>query len=426
MDHTSTKYRKKQFTLVVIFFPAFLISCNQSSTENGIDIVVFNQNNFDLSHHSLIVDLNDQPETNWIKNNMIVGRTGNNNVLPIQVIDPNSFHAGRRLSIRIDLKAESSLDILLRKKTDSDSVSSENQTLAELWYKTGGHFENNEYVGGSEFKSFRSLRVPDECTDHSYFIKYEGPGWESDKIGYRLYLDWRNAIDIYGKKVDTIVLPFVGQDGYESYHEMADWGMDILKVGNSLGIGSLGYWDGIKANRVAETDSVLCTIGESGALFSEVLIDYYGWKINNTSIDLYTSLSIKAGSRATKYSIRYTGEPDHLCTGIVKSENTEFFNSKNDSGWNYMATWGNQSLADDMLGMAIIYRTKEFARLAEDEYSHVVIFNPGEGDLEYYFLAAWEKEPDGIKTKEDFLNYLDQQTKLLNNPVEIQVLHNKK
>ncbi|MBK7700210.1 MAG: DUF4861 family protein [Saprospiraceae bacterium] len=27
---------------------------------------------------------------------------------------------------------------------------------------------------------------------------------------------------------------------HENYHEMQDWGMDILKVGNSLGAGAIG------------------------------------------------------------------------------------------------------------------------------------------------------------------------------------------
>ena len=33
-----------------------------------------------------------------------------------------------------------------------------------------------------------------------------------------------------------MVLQDVGQDGYDSYHEMADWGMDVLKVGDAAGV----------------------------------------------------------------------------------------------------------------------------------------------------------------------------------------------
>ncbi len=102
-----------------------------------------------------------------------------------------------------------------------------------------------EYQGG-EFKPVGKLLVDEKHTDHSFDIQFEGPGWESDKIGYRIYLDWRNAIDIFGKKTDAMVLHNVGLDGFDSYHEMQDWGVDILKVGSALGIGTLAFWDGEK------------------------------------------------------------------------------------------------------------------------------------------------------------------------------------
>jgi hypothetical protein len=294
--------------------------------------------------------------------------------------------------------------------SDSDSLS-QKRTLAELWYKTGGHFEGGKYIGGTEFRKFNSLRVPDECTDHSFYMKYEGPGWESDKIGYRLYLDWRNAIDIFGKKVDTLVLPYIGQDGYESYHLMSDWGQDILKVGESLGIGTLGYWDGKRAQRIAETDSVICRIAQDGNDRSEVQIDYYGWKIDNTSVNLSSSLSIEAGSRDTKYLIEFEGTLPNLCTGIVKMEETATILGKNNKGWNYLATWGKQSLAGDSLGLAVLFKADQLKEITSDEVSHVIVLTPENNRLEYRFLGVWEQEPGGIKTKKEFVTYLDQLTK---------------
>ncbi|MEJ2307675.1 MAG: DUF4861 family protein, partial [candidate division WOR-3 bacterium] len=116
------------------------------------------------------------------------------------------------------------------------------RTQAILSIKCGGEWKVNKYVGGT-FKDTNSLKTPPGHTDHSEFIRFEGPGWESDKVGYRLYLDWRNGTDIFGKKVDDMVLQDVGQDGFESYHEMSPWGMDILKVGDALGIGAVGKWE---------------------------------------------------------------------------------------------------------------------------------------------------------------------------------------
>ncbi len=79
------------------------------------------------------------------------------------------------------------------------------RTQAELSHKTGGQFVNREYAGGS-FQNVEYLRVPPEHKDHSWFIRYEGPGWESDKVGYRFYLDQRNATDVFGKLTTDMVL----------------------------------------------------------------------------------------------------------------------------------------------------------------------------------------------------------------------------
>jgi len=74
-------------------------------------------------------------------------------------------------------------------------------------------FKNGKYLGG-RFQNFSRVRIPDDHTDHNALFKYEGPGWESDKVGYRLYIDWRNRIDIFGKQTNDLVLSNVGINGF--------------------------------------------------------------------------------------------------------------------------------------------------------------------------------------------------------------------
>ena len=293
------------------------------------------------------------------------------------------------------------------------------RTQAELSHKFGGKFVGKEYEGG-KFKNVQSFRVPPGFMDHSWYIRYEGPGWESDKVGYRFYLDWRNAIDIWGKKVPDIILQNVGLDGFDSYHEMSDWGMDILKVGESLGIGSIAIWDQDKANRVSVTDSVICYIIANGPVYSQIQTKYYGWKIGNQKYDLISDLSITAGSRLTKHSLLISDSPSNLCTGIVKLPETMLI-KKFDGGseWTYFATYGKQSLAEDSLGMAVLYKNSDLIELNEDSLNHVVILKPIDGKLEYYFLAAWEKEPGGIQNEAEFVQYLDNVVTELNTPLKV-------
>ena len=169
-------------------------------------------------------------------------------------------------------------EFAIRSRSAQDAVLSfPKRTQAELSIKKGGHFENRKYIGGA-FENVSSLRVPDEHTDHSFYIRYEGPGWESDMVGFRFYLDWRNATDVFGKKTEQMIMQNVGLDGFDSYHEMQTWGMDVLKVGSSLGLGTIGTFYGDKAIRVDKTDSVTCQIVENGNIYSSIKTNYYGWK----------------------------------------------------------------------------------------------------------------------------------------------------
>lgn len=298
------------------------------------------------------------------------------------------------------------------------------RTQAEISVRTGGKFENNKYVGGSAFQNIDSLRVPDEHTDHSFYIRYEGPGWESDLIGYRLYLDWRNAIDIFAKTTDDMVLQNVGQDGFDSYHEMADWGMDVLKVGKSLGIGSLSTFHNGQANRVDKTDSVISKILENGVVYSAVQNDYFGWEVAEKKVDVLSKLSIHAGTRLSHYEVTLEGDQlDNMSTGIGKDlDKAKLFTSEGGNGkWGYIATYGDQSLNDDKLGLAVLFSNDDFVEFTEDEHSHVVKLKPNAGKMDYYFLGAWELEPNGITNEEDFIHYINKTAEELANPVKVSV-----
>lgn len=342
------------------------------------------------------------------------------NELPSQAIDSDDDGSLDRITFAADFApGENKTITVSNSKTREKHRNYPKRTQAELSHKFGGKWESRKYLGG-EFRNVDFVHVPDEHTDHSFFFRYEGPGWESDKVGYRFYLDWRNAIDIFGKKSPEMVLQNVGQDGFDSYHEMAEWGMDILKVGESLGIGSIGMWHDGKVFRVSETDSVTCEIVANGPVYSQIQTEYFGWQVGGSKYDLTSNLSIMAGSRMSRHDVNITGDAGNLCTGLVKHENAELLVSDADGGgWRYLANYGKQSLADDNLGMAIMFRESDLIEITEDALSHVVVLKRQGGELSYYFLAAWEQEMDGITNKEEFLDYLKSEITKLNEPIVV-------
>ncbi len=292
------------------------------------------------------------------------------------------------------------------------------KTYAEISVKEGGKWEGRKYIGGA-YKNVQKLKLAPEHTDHSFDIRYEGPGWESNKIGYRLYLDWRNAIDIFGKKTETIVLPQVGQDNFDSYHEMSDWGADILKAGKGIGIGSIDRYVNNQRLHFYEVDSTIAYV-TNDVKKSSVKVNYFGWKTASDKIDFTSELTIKPDQRFTQHKIRPSKEIKGICTGIVKQKNTVLLKkgSKNKK-WAYIATYGTQSLVPDKLGMAIFYETSTIENLVDAEFDHLLIFKPTTESVSFYFLGAWEQEKDGIKSQGEFSSYLDKKLAELNNKNKI-------
>lgn len=397
----------KKIFFTTLFFLSFIFVFAHTNS-----IVIDNKSKNTLVDYTVEIPLS---ELNLPAGNYIV--TYNNNVYPVEIIY-NLNNTPKAIFPVHEIKAGETQKYYIKQGTANQYPK---RTYAELAHKIGGKFEPNEpkkrieYIGGYSWVKPNNLRVPDNFTDHAYYIKYEGPGWESDKVAFRFYLDWRNGIDVFGKKTPQIVLPFVGVDGYDNYHNMADWGMDNMKVGKSLGIGSIAMWDGEKAERVEKRDSVFCYITADGKIRSQVATDYYGWTVKDTKCNLKSLISIDAGSRASHMELLTDKSVKNLATGIIKSKNAEFFKSDNSKEWSYIATFGKQSLNNDMQGLVIFYKTAQLAELTEDALNHVVVLKPDNGYVEYYFMPTWELDWQAVPDKAKFQECINEVLARLNN-----------
>jgi hypothetical protein len=323
----------------------------------------------------------------------------------------------------IDIPAKSKKNIVIKAYTGNDPIQYKNRTYAELSPKKGGVYFDGKFRG-SEFENVSRYKVPAIHKDHDALFKYEGPGWESELVGYRFYLDWRNATDIFGKKIYELLLKNVGTHDTvaadDSYHNMQDWGMDIFKVGSSLGIGSIGMWADDKVNMVSKTDSVIFQLNENGPIRSTIETNYFGWLVNSKKYDLSAKLSINAGSRLTKCDLKIENA-ENIVTGLAKYEGTSYVESKCNGDWQYISVFGKQSLNNDNMGIALFYNKKSLMELSEDNLSYLVKLKPDDGKVTYYFAAAWELEPKPLSTEKEFINYLDSELNVLNNPITVEI-----
>lgn len=249
------------------------------------------------------------------------------------------------------------------------------------------------------YKTVNSFDVPASHTIGDGLFPYEGIGWENGLVGYRLYLDGRLVSDIFGKQTPAPALAGIGQHG--SYHALAPWGMDVLKVGPSLGIGGLGVMRAGEPRQFGTISTLSATVDKDGG-------DQGAFTITANGIDAGPGVSgavtarymIARGSPMTRVRVNASGNLP-LVSGIVMHDGAEFWQSDVTTGaWQYLASWGQQSENKDGLGLALFYRTDQASYRGLGNATHFVTFSNSE--FEYGFVAAWERDPMKVNSRAAF------------------------
>ncbi|KMT63764.1 glycoside hydrolase family 88 protein [Catenovulum maritimum] len=419
--------------LFVFFSSLFTSSCSTTEPENNKEInqtqinspfiaqiSLTNPSNFARNDEASFFSIESLGLNSYdprVKNLTV---SANGTSIPSQVIDTDNDGLKDELVVLNQYASAQSLDLIVT--SDKKLQVQTKRTQAEISRKVGGEWQGKKYVGG-RFENVTELVPPKQYTDHGEYIRYEGTGIESDKVAYRFYLDWRNGFDIFGKTEQELALQNIGHDGYQSYHEMNDWGMDILKVGKSVGIGGYGYWDGNKIIRVSEVDSWRSKIVENGDIYSLIQLDYKGWQVTpKQKVDLTSRISMTAGSRLAHVELESSEKIKEFAVGLVKHKGTQLITGDlnvNGSAWVYMASYGEQSLNKDNLGMVIFIQKRNIDKITQDKHNYVIATKSKINKLEYYFAAAWDKEPEGIKSLAEFKDYIDQQAERLTRKIRV-------
>ena len=292
----------------------------------------------------------------------------------------------------------------------------------------GLNLERDSIPAGQPNTDFSKQKLPNMLT--------EGPAWENDKVGFRLYMDMRNQKDVWGKRTSRMVLDEVGTDHTNSYHKLGDWGMDILIVGKSLSAGALA------ANVPLQGRDTLVRLGgkNMGKMVYEKVSDgpiraifrmhYPEWNMlgDGKFASLTEEISIWGGQFFYKSKVTLTGAPEktQLVTGMVSlsaKQAYEFFNKKVATLYSYDLQTDNK----DHLGMAVAMPKKKWVKFGNIGNEGVDIKNSytaftkldKENSVTFNFHAAWELTDDAFKTMAGFKDYIETQASLEANPIKV-------
>lgn len=242
-------------------------------------------------------------------------------------------------------------------------------------------------------------------THAKFTTRFEGMGWESDITAWRLYFDKRNAIDLFGKRRPGLYLDMFGSAEYD-YHEESPFGRDIYKIGNALGIGSVGALVDGKVVKVSEVSDRSWRIVADGPVRSIVQLIYKGWKVGDRSVDLTSRMTIWAGERGFEHRISATNSDGLvLVTGLPRKPGLSEITKADVGGSSQIVgTWGHQvlmtgatateSLPDQNLGLMIFLSplNSDSAPLPADPDNYLAPVRQNNGVARWYVAAAWDQE----------------------------------
>lgn len=238
----------------------------------------------------------------------------------------------------------------------------------------------------------------------SAIYQMEGPAWENDIVGFRNYYDARNGMDVFGKRSSEMVLDKAGIDG-QNYHELDDWGMDILKVGNSLGAGAIALGIGEEIYRVGPAEEAGFRLITEGPVRSVFDLTFKGVPAGDRSYDIVHRIAIYAGDHFYRSKVWVEGlqGDEVLYTGIVDMHELPVFDVDSE-GFKIFGTHGNQGFKDEVLGLGVIIPAHQFLHYKAAPKSgegiietHMTALQLSEGvPAEYAFVAGWELQNAGF------------------------------
>lgn len=272
----------------------------------------------------------------------------------------------------------------------------------------------------------------------------DGPSWENDRVGFRHYLDGRNAKDLFGKKTSSMSPEDVGLDAAgaveDNYHVMEDWGRDILAVGNSVGLGGYALINETEFMRLGVTveDSInnvektTFHIDVEGPVNSIISYGYNNWKPNNRTYSVKETTSIWPGIYGFKNTVSVsglTGDED-LAVGLVNI-NTDHSLGVLDENSKYVVLYTHDKQTYNKewwLGMALILPKDKYLGFTQapktGPLSNSFLAKLKIEDnqpVSYYAIAGWELSDEKFSNETYFTYYLKKLTGQLSAVVEIEV-----
>lgn len=349
------------------------------------------------------------------ENRLVVTREGKQ--VPSQMDDLDQDGKWDELALVLDFGPSEALTVQIGVKPAAERALYPNKTNLHL-----GINNNGSYV--AETSAARLASTDTESALSAF--QFEGPGWENDQIAFRNYLDARNGIDIFGKLTEEMVLESVGST--QRYDTLQSWGMDILKVGNSLGAGAIALQKGDKLYRVASSEAEASLVIE-GPVRSVLRLSFPTMQVEDTSYAVSHEIHIWQGQKGYTAKVSVTPYPNDLflVSGLVNMENDKMHMGATETPSIYGYSHAPQTINGEYLGMGLVVADADFKttlKTADEgegiiQTDALVLHLKEDAATTYQFIAGWEKQDSLFSQQEYFHSLLKKEAEKIGKTIEV-------
>ncbi len=399
----------------------FTVAC---TSEPKYEILLANTSDRAVSDAGVVIPrtaLEEIPQLEQGLQPVLTDNNGDN--IPVQADDLDGDGMWDELFIVTDLEGGEEMSAALAFRSPDN--------LPELKTRTNLRFAKKDEEYREVTSAVREQHAVNTETQKGW--QMEGMAWENDKVGFRNYFDQRNGMDIFGKVTTEMVLDRVGYKGAPSYHEYnPEWGVDVLKVGNSLGAGSIAYMHNDSLYRVGDNGDGSATVLIEGPLRSKFRFTFEGWEMGEETLDVVHDVTIAAGKYYYESEVTYTGteEQVQLVSGIVNMLSDELHEAKTGAAVKAFYTYDQQAEDGTKLGMGLMVSAEDFADISEAPESgdgivdtYCVHMKAAAGKpVKFRFYTVWEREDKRWESAAGFEELLRAEAERMAAPVEWSVL----
>ena len=402
------KLRNLSITVIALL----IASCN---TNNEILIEVINLSDQQRNDASILLNRGEITNMTEIPDGMVpILKSRKGAYLPCQVDDINGDGKWDEIFAPIDMEPNKQKTVILVFISPADYPVFTTRTNLRL-----GDASKPTYPELTSAKRLEGVSYDNYSNVTSAAYQMEGVAWENDKVGFRNYMDQRNGMDIFGKRTEEMVLDNVGIAGGPSYHEPDVWGMDILKVGTSLGDGGIGYMYNDSIYRVGDSGSGTYEVVFEGSQRSRFNFSFNNWSVDGNPVNVTQQIEISAGKHYYRSLVSYTGSDIELdlVAGIVNMKSEKLHVLALGDHHTALLTHDLQSEDTTLLAMALLVPNQYLIRHGESKeqgegitQTYYVVMEANEGEpLPYRFYALWEMEDLRWSSLEEVKAFLEEE-----------------